>query len=344
MSLSFVALRLRPRAGAGLLAASSFAAWMAMALPSAAHAGGGVLEIDQTCAVRTGCFAGDAAGFPVTIGTLAGARSFRLTSDLTLASLATNAITISVSDVRLDLAGFSIRGPVVCSGTPIACVPSTGSGVGVESSGTFNGVEVLGGSVVGMGVGVSLGNGATIRNLRARSNRLEGIKMLADGRIARVIAYRNGNTGISIASGLVERSIAQENGKVGIFSSSGRTEIRDCAVRGNEDTGIGGNGVARVVGNVVTNNGLDGISVGAGSLVEGNVSSVNQADGIAASGATSVVDNLVRANNGFGLAFTGTGNAYRGNTLNDDVSGTVFGAASAANQGANACNGAPTCP
>jgi hypothetical protein len=28
----------------------------------------GVLEINQTCAVQTGCFAGDTAGFPVTIG------------------------------------------------------------------------------------------------------------------------------------------------------------------------------------------------------------------------------------------------------------------------------------
>jgi hypothetical protein len=27
----------------------------------------GVLEINQTCAVQTGCFSGDTAGFPVTI-------------------------------------------------------------------------------------------------------------------------------------------------------------------------------------------------------------------------------------------------------------------------------------
>ena len=32
----------------------------------------GVLEINQTCAVNTGCFSGDAAGFPVTIDGSAG--------------------------------------------------------------------------------------------------------------------------------------------------------------------------------------------------------------------------------------------------------------------------------
>ena len=39
----------------------------------------GVVEINQTCAVNTGCFAGDTPGFPVTI-TVAG--SYRLTSNL----------------------------------------------------------------------------------------------------------------------------------------------------------------------------------------------------------------------------------------------------------------------
>jgi len=36
-----------------------------LAMP--ARASDGVLEINQTCAIQTGCFAGDTAGFPVTI-------------------------------------------------------------------------------------------------------------------------------------------------------------------------------------------------------------------------------------------------------------------------------------
>jgi hypothetical protein len=48
-----------------------------------ARAGDGVIEISQSCALAvSGCFAGDAPGFPITITAAAPARSFRLTSDL----------------------------------------------------------------------------------------------------------------------------------------------------------------------------------------------------------------------------------------------------------------------
>ncbi len=38
-----------------------------LAISGPAHAVDGVLEINQACAVNAGCFAGDTAGFPVTI-------------------------------------------------------------------------------------------------------------------------------------------------------------------------------------------------------------------------------------------------------------------------------------
>ena len=62
-------------------------------LASAAYAGDGVLEINQTCATETGCFPGDSAGFPVTVNVGTGS-SFRLTSDLALPNSDTTAIQI----------------------------------------------------------------------------------------------------------------------------------------------------------------------------------------------------------------------------------------------------------
>ena len=53
--------------------------FLLFALATPALAVDGVLEINQTCAVQTGCFAGDSPGFPVTI-TQPG--SYRLTSNL----------------------------------------------------------------------------------------------------------------------------------------------------------------------------------------------------------------------------------------------------------------------
>ena len=45
----------------------SLIALLLVALAGPAFAVDGVAEINQTCAVNTGCFAGDFAGFPVTI-------------------------------------------------------------------------------------------------------------------------------------------------------------------------------------------------------------------------------------------------------------------------------------
>ena len=81
-----------PRFSLQLLSA---AAILAPALgPAPALADAGRLEINQICAVETGCFPGDAAGFPVTLTTPG---SYALTGNLSLAleSPSTHAIEIN---------------------------------------------------------------------------------------------------------------------------------------------------------------------------------------------------------------------------------------------------------
>jgi hypothetical protein len=75
-----------------------------LALATPALATDGVLEINQTCAVQTGCFPGDTAGFPVTISALG---SYRLTSSLVVGN--GSVIDVDTSRVSIDLNGFSIR-------------------------------------------------------------------------------------------------------------------------------------------------------------------------------------------------------------------------------------------
>ena len=65
----------------------------------------GVLEINQACAVQTGCFAGDGPGFPVT---LAASGSYRLTSNLDFPSNTSSAIDVANSDISIDLNGTTI--------------------------------------------------------------------------------------------------------------------------------------------------------------------------------------------------------------------------------------------
>lgn len=124
-----------------------------LSLATPAFAIDGVLEINQTCATQTGCFAGDAAGFPVTI-TASG--SYRLTSGLVIPDPYTGAIAISIKNVIIDLNAFSIVGPTVCTGV---CAP-TGAGDGIfsiqENVSVRNGSVVSnGGSTVSGGVAIS---------------------------------------------------------------------------------------------------------------------------------------------------------------------------------------------
>ena len=138
----------------------------------------GVLEINQACAVNTGCFSGDAAGFPVTVDGSAG-KSYRMTGDLDLSAIAaTTAIQILAPFVTLDLGGFEIAGPTTCTsiGLFLACSPS-GSGHGVEIS----------------EVGVTVKNG-TVRNMSG-----DGVSATAEAtRIERLFAFNNTGAGINV--------------------------------------------------------------------------------------------------------------------------------------------------
>jgi hypothetical protein len=327
MSLISTTLRLRPRSrrtralGAPRAIARLGALGLATLASIPASASDGVLEINQTCAIQTGCFAGDTPGLPVTINGSAG-RSYRLTSDLVVASAATNGIEISADDVGIDLNNFAIRGPVVCSGTPLACTPSgAGAGVGVTSS-TISGTSVRNGSVRGMGsFGVSLGVQAEVTGVRARGNGLFGLEARDGSVLTGNVAYQNGSIGIEAGSGsVVSGNSAYQNGGDGIQVSLGAT----------------------VSGNTASRNGNDGINVGSGATVSGNTSYDNAGFGIRTVSGATVIGNTVRLNTGFGLVL-GAWTGYRENVISSNTGGTVSGA-SAVNLGDNVCNGLTVCP
>ena len=60
--------------------------------------------------------------------------SYRLKSNIVVPDANTTAISITADDVTLDLNGYTIKGPTVCSGEPVTgCAPG-GTGKGVSSS------------------------------------------------------------------------------------------------------------------------------------------------------------------------------------------------------------------
>src|SRR5947207_5818225 len=109
--------------------------WLAPALLLAGlscnmYAVDGVILIDQNRALAGGVTPGDAPGFPVTISV---AGSYRLSGNLTVPDANTTAISITAKNVTIDLNGFSIIGPTVCTGIPVTSCSPTGSGVGITS-------------------------------------------------------------------------------------------------------------------------------------------------------------------------------------------------------------------
>jgi hypothetical protein len=153
-----------------------------------ALAADGVLEINQTCAVQTGCFPGDGAGFPVTIA-LTG--SYRLTSNLrrTLGlGQNGNYIDVLADDVSIDLGGFSIS----CdNGFGDGCT-GKGSGIAVANVLNVEGTSVRNGSISGMAEnGVTLGRQSEATGLRVRRNGDRGISVNGGSVVYGNLAFEN---------------------------------------------------------------------------------------------------------------------------------------------------------
>jgi hypothetical protein len=162
------------------------------ALP--AHAGDGVIEINQSCIRETGnCFQGGGVGFPVVLQ----AGSYRLTGNITVPDANTDAIRL-YDGATLDLAGFSITGPTSCTGTPAACT-GTGSGDGILVLG--ENATIRNGRVAGFGRFGIFGNGGLrVENVALEMNGVAGLDSQGAGvQVVGCRAIRNGQDGFSAA-------------------------------------------------------------------------------------------------------------------------------------------------
>lgn len=194
-----------------------------LACAGASMASDGVLEINQTCAINTGCFAGDSPGLPVQI-TEGG--SYRLTGNLTLSGAGSPAsmVSITANNVTFDLNGFSIR----CAGAGGGSCSGSTAGI----AGTASHVTVRNGTVVDMpGEGIDLqGNALRAIEIQALGNDGNGIELGT---------FTSGLGSGFYAGILVESSVASANGGDGI--AVGRESlIRGCVSRGNGGNGVSG--------------------------------------------------------------------------------------------------------
>ncbi len=176
-------------------------ALLTLALTLPVFAGDGRLEINQTCALSpSGCFAGDSAGFPVTVSA---SGSYVLTSVLAMPDENTTGLEINADNVTVDLNGFGIEGPVTCSGTSGSVVCSAiGAGLGVRASAVpaAQSLEVRNGFVSGVGsTGVRLNDNSVARNLRIENCGRDGV-LAGTGSLVLDSTIRGvGDTGVSVS-------------------------------------------------------------------------------------------------------------------------------------------------
>ncbi len=147
--------------------------------------------------------------------------SYRLIGNLKVLSPNKTAIDITaVGPVTIDLNGFAILGPAVCSGTPATCAPA-GSGIGING-GPQSIVSVFNGTVTGMGgTGISLGGMARVRDVSAIGNGGSGIITGANSVVSDSGASSNGADGIAPgANSVVTGCAASANGGTGIYAEA----------------------------------------------------------------------------------------------------------------------------
>ena len=216
----------------------------------------GVVLISQDVALGGGISGPcDTPGFPVTI---CQPGSYRLSSNLIVPDANTNGIVINTDKVTIDLNGFSITGPAVCTAFtfPVQCTVN-GTGVGISNLSAMTGI-IRNGTVRGMGrSGIEFAgfgnsyNTIVVEGIHAESNAGSdgaGIQVYG-GSVTGCTATTNAGDGLRLDVGNAISNMVRNNGGHGIVGGS---VVSDNAVNSNGQSGI--TNAANVFSNTVSFN------------------------------------------------------------------------------------------
>jgi hypothetical protein len=229
--------------------------------------------------------------------------SYYLARNLRFTAATGHAITIAVSDVTLDLMGFTLSSAPEVTGDGIRLnggvrnIAIKNGNITGNTTVTYNGATwttAPAGFARGIGAVATLDPVAHCEysHLRISGCRNEGLEGGFYALIQHVIAARNGGGGISAFDATIAHCRADLNGGTGINSTDGL--VSDCTSSRNQGTGIsasdvthcivrnsGGHGIfARSVSNsIAQSSGVHGIFAGEGSVTH-SVAVLSGSDGI----------------------------------------------------------------
>ncbi len=310
----------------------------------------GVLEINQVCAAQSGCFKGDTPGFPVTLA----ASSHRLTSDLAPPP-DTAAIDGVASNVRLDLAGFSMIGSTV-----------GGAANGISFQGSH--WEIRGGTVRNFsGSGISQSNagdtGVSIVDMRLHDNGGSGAVVYDGAHIMDSHAHDNGGNGFwMIGEGArISASASRGNGNAGLITGDAASVVDFSSINSGVLGIASGNGSSLSNLTVFKSGGISGVSCGNGCKIDGVTTAMNMTHGMLVGDGATISDvsaysngsvgvicgdgcnltKIVSHSNTTGALSVGTNSGYSECVLTGAT--TVSGGTAIGNR-LNICNGSVICP
>jgi hypothetical protein len=223
--------------------------------------------------------------------------SYYAVSNLTLSGT-TNGITVLVSDVTIDLGGFTLDGNG--TGATGIAAPAAQTNLVVR-----NGIVKRWQGTAGIEAFNVLN--VQVTQVQATDNAGHGIRAGAGSRVSDCTCSGNGSNGVVVwDNSLVAKTIARLNGSFGIVANNGST-VSDCASAGNRSSGISTGDGATIVNcssqaNGGTNN-ADGIWAASGSTVTACSATENTGNGIIAGFGCTLSGNTARANKLDGIRF-----------------------------------------
>jgi hypothetical protein len=219
--------------------------------------------------------------------------SYYLTQSLSLATTDKHGITISASNVTLDLNGYTLTGP------------DSGTRGGIASSGVQTNIIVRNGTLTKWGSdgGVYLEevNGGGVEAVVARENRGTGISSPTSATVSRCGASGNISYGITGGAGsVIESCTANGNSLTGIVVGGGGV-VRRCSSRNNTGGGILVQPSGVISDCSAQNNGGSGITLQQAGVASACASEGNAGDGIHAGLGCVIADCAVRESGGEGI-------------------------------------------
>lgn len=252
------------------------------------------------------------SSIPITISTPG---SYYLTANLTGASNSAG-ITISASDVTLDLNGFALTGvPGSLEGINVPAAQNNiairngtirdwglfGVDANKAENSIFEGLRLFTNGWDATSYGLRVGPGSVVKICVAEANRGGGIWAITGCMVNECIARFNNGVGIYAAVGsTVSKCTSLDNSGGGISVTFGGT-VSHCASRNNGDYGISANSGGTVTECSAFLNAGDGINVQFGGTVSKCSTYANGVNGITASYRSTVSECTTAANTEHGI-------------------------------------------